>query len=165
MKFLANAIEILVWALMIGFLVLRGIGLISDSKWQSEWRMFVVQSGSMEPSIMTGDVVVTKAYTDYTKNDVITFASKTLGIVTHRVVKHENNIFVTKGDANRVIDNDQTSNAQIIGKVVLVVPMLGKLIVFGRSPIGLFFMIGIPACVIIAEEIYWFGSKRKRYAK
>ena len=64
-------------------------------------RPYVVYSGSMEPEIPTGAVVFTKeGEFSPKKGDIITFHNGDT-VVTHRVVKKEKDIFITKGDATR----------------------------------------------------------------
>ena len=64
-------------------------------------RPYVVYSGSMEPEISTGAVVFTKeGEFSPKKGDIITFHNGDT-VVTHRVVKKEKDIFITKGDANK----------------------------------------------------------------
>ena len=67
-------------------------------------RPYVVYSGSMEPEIPTGAVVFTKeGEFSPKKGDIITFHNGDT-VVTHRVVKKEKDIFITKGDANKTED-------------------------------------------------------------
>ena len=64
-------------------------------------RPYVVYSGSMEPEIPTGAVVFTKEGEFFPKKgDIITFHNGDT-VVTHRVVKKEKDIFITKGDASK----------------------------------------------------------------
>jgi len=68
------------------------------------YRTYHVRSGSMEPAIATGSLVVlTKADAeDVDVGDTITFdrPDGVSGTVTHRVVAIRDGAFVTKGDAN-----------------------------------------------------------------
>jgi len=74
------------------------------------YKPFIVLSGSMEPTILTGDIVVTKeiAADSIAKNDIITFRSDKNTVITHRVTdilyKDGNISFLTKGDANTGAD-------------------------------------------------------------
>ena len=69
-------------------------------------RPLTVLSGSMEPTLQTGDVVVAKRVEpgDVRIGDVVTYRSPTGRLVTHRVrALHQTGerfVFVTKGDAN-----------------------------------------------------------------
>lgn len=91
----------------------------------------VVGSGSMSPSIQTGDViVVAKIDTDDLNiGDIIQYMADGY-TVTHRIVdvmETENGrLFVTKGDANELPD-DPISEDRVIGKVIFVVPKVGLL--------------------------------------
>ena len=88
-------------------------------------RPYVVYSGSMEPEIPTGAVVFTKeGEFSPKKGDIITFHNGDT-VVTHRVVKKEKDIFITKGDANKTEDPVPAEASQIIGRVVFHLPYLG----------------------------------------
>ena len=125
------------------------------------YQPFLVQSGSMEPSIMTGDVVVIQSQGTYFINDVISFHTSSSDnsqsrIVTHRIVAVDQgkiNKYSTKGDANRTGDEDIISDQQIIGKVVLVIPKLGYFVAFSKSPRGLIFLMIIPAFILVLDEL------------
>ena len=87
-------------------------------------RPYVVYSGSMEPEIPTGAVVFTKeGEFSPKKGDIITFHNGDT-VVTHRVVKKEKDIFITKGDANKTEDPVPAEASQIIGRVVFHLPYL-----------------------------------------
>ena len=138
--FFQRFINVFAWI----FLTLFGIGLIltllGNLNTLGGYKQLIVQSGSMEPTIMTGDVIVIAKAGTYQKNDVITFQDIDKGITTHRV-DSVNDIggekqFVTKGDANRVQDSDIVSEKEIMGKLILTIPKLGFFISFLRSKIG-----------------------------
>lgn len=154
---LQKLINIFAWV----FLALFGIGLIltlvANFNSIGGYRQLIVQSGSMEPTIMTGDVIVIAKATSYQKNDVITFQDSEKSITTHRIYEVDEiggeKQFITKGDANRAQDNNVVSANQIMGKVVLTIPRLGYFIFFLRSKIGVVIFLIIPACLIVVDEI------------
>lgn len=119
-------------------------------------KTFVVQSGSMEPSIGTGSVVVVKGAESYAVGDVITFGprSKTKPPTTHRIleVKEDGN-FVTKGDANEEEDIRTVSRYEVIGKVIVSIPWVGYAVAAAQKPWGFAVIVVIPAVIIIWEEI------------
>ncbi len=79
-----------------------------------------VDSGSMEPSISVGDILIIKECGNYEVNDVITYNVDNDYLVTHRIIeKKEDNNFVTKGDNNNTKDNDKVTKENIEGKVIL----------------------------------------------
>lgn len=97
------------------------------------YQLYNVLSGSMEPQIHVGSIVCA-APTDPNQidaGDVIVFygGHDRSTVVTHRVVENDRTMrqFVTKGDANAVEDPQPVSYLDLIGKVRLVIPLLGKL--------------------------------------
>lgn len=118
--------------------------------------LFLVQSGSMEPSIATGDLIVTAPERRYAPRDVITFVGSNQRVVTHRVVEltseGDSVQYVTKGDANPSLDADVVIHESVLGRVVLTVPRMGFLVSFGRSRVGILLLIVIPASLIIYDE-------------
>lgn len=128
-------------------------------------RLFTVLSGSMEPAIKTGSVVVVKPKDKYQKNDVITFfanpnvtdlkAKNTT--VTHRIIEtmddEGSQTFRTKGDANQSPDAEIVTQRAVLGKVIFNLPYLGRLIAFTKTQLGFVSVIIIPATLIIYSEI------------
>ena len=119
----------------------------------------IVQSGSMEPAIATGALVIVKAEARYAVSDVITFTTRGTSDVptTHRIIEDGLQagelVYTTKGDANNDVDPEPVRPENIIGKVILAIPFLGYLLDFARQPLGFFLLIGIPALLIFAEEV------------
>jgi len=157
MKIIKLFFNIVTWLvlLVIGVMVLYIIS--SNFNVFSGYRSYLVQSGSMEPAIMTGDIIVIHSQNSYMKNDVITFHGSDNRVVTHRIIEisqnNNNQHFLTKGDANRSEDEDTITQSQIIGKVVLVIPKLGYLVSFSKSLPGLIILVIIPAVLFILNEI------------
>lgn len=118
----------------------------------------IVQSGSMEPAIKTGAVVVVVPQSDYKVGDIITFNFNITDQIptTHRVTEERivggSTRYITKGDANEDIDPREISERNVIGKVVLDIPYLGYLLDFARKPLGFGLLIGVPAAYIVLEE-------------
>lgn len=121
------------------------------------YKSYLIQSGSMEPSIMTGDIIIIHQTGQYNKNDVITFKNEEGRIITHRIIeinnKGEDIFFVTKGDANRSEDEGVVFPTNILGKVIYVIPKLGFLVAFSKSLPGLIILIAIPALALIIGEV------------
>lgn len=150
--------SIIKWAVIVGIGMLAVYVLSSNFNILGGYKPYLVQSGSMEPSIMTGDVIVIKSQNTYVLNDVVTFKKSIGQIVTHRLVavdqeEGSGKKYSTKGDANRTGDEDFITDDQIVGKVVLVVPKLGYLVAFIKSGRGLIFFLIIPALLFIFDEL------------
>lgn len=129
------------------------------------YHSYLVQSGSMEPNILIGDVVITHKQSVYHVLDAVTFNSLEANrVVTHRIVEIKDEPrgqFITKGDANREEDEAQITNSDIIGKVIFVIPKLGFLINFSQTILGLLILILIPAAGLIFDEIIKVAAKRQ----
>ena len=104
------------------------------------WVPLAVLSGSMEPTIPTGSMVVIERVqgeadlAGIRTGDVITFLPRPDDptLVTHRVMSQAvradgSTIFVTRGDANSADDPDPVGATQIRGVLRYHVPMAGRL--------------------------------------
>jgi signal peptidase len=148
--------EVASWTLLSIFAFLIIVSVLSNVNLGGSYHSFLVQSGSMEPTIHTGDVIIVQPQHQYQANDTITFQENSRK-VTHRIVEISNQpgktYFSTKGDANRAEDNALVSADKVIGKVVLTIPRLGFAVVFSKSLPGLILFIFLPALLIIFDEI------------
>lgn len=119
--------------------------------------ILTVLSGSMSPTMEPGDVVIVSKVNlgEIKEGDIITFKEGN-NYITHRVieVKRENDIkFITKGDANKDPDQRTVNPEEVIGKVVFIIPKIGYLGIFVRTPAGFILLILIPSLLIIFYEI------------
>lgn len=118
----------------------------------------VVESGSMAPTIPTGAVIVLQAAEEYHVGDIVTYQRRgTADVTTHRIVSERLEAgaprFVTQGDANNTADAYAIEPVEIVGVVQWHVPYLGYLLKFLQSPVGYVVLIGIPALLLIAEQV------------
>ncbi|MFA5789346.1 MAG: signal peptidase I [Candidatus Gracilibacteria bacterium] len=131
------------------------------------FKVLTVLSGSMEPSIRVGSIVVVKPASEYKVGDVITFGkiSKTQTPTTHRISEIKNpgatQTFVTKGDTNNAVDAREVRQSEIVGKVLFSAPYLGYAISTAKKPYGFALIIIIPALLVIFDE----GKKIKDEVK
>lgn len=123
---------------------------------------YVIISGSMEPNIHVYDVIISKRVDPSTLEvgDVITFHSNDTRFygetVTHRIVEvidSKKGIYRTKGDANNVEDEALTVGENIMGKVVMRIPQLGRVQSFIATKGGWFIVILIPCLCVISYDI------------
>ena len=89
-----------------------------------------VATGSMEPQINVGDVViVSKTDRNLSEGDIIQF-KKDGKTVIHRIVSkrmvNDSMQYITKGDANNAADIGYVTDFDIIGKVSATVPKIGS---------------------------------------
>ena len=102
-------------------------------------KTFVIISGSMEPSLEIGDVVVIKEFPkeELQKGDVISFRNGQ-SIITHRitdVIKEKNGkvSFETKGDNNNIKDKNYVKYDDVEGKMVGKIPFVGKVAILLKN--------------------------------
>lgn len=127
-----------------------------------------VMSGSMEPWLHPGDVVVGRPTSPARARpgDVISFRDPNDSgrVLTHRVVRVRldgtNFRFVTKGDANTGTERWQIPLGGKIGTVNFRVPKLGYVLVWIRGPFGRLAFIGLPVLLLggIALARIWRSS-------
>lgn len=133
------------------------------------WRVGAVVSGSMEPSMHPGDVMITRpvAPGEVKVGDVILFKpARGESFVAHRVVEinHEPDLrFITKGDANHGRDPNPIQPGELEGTLFFNIPYLYLLFTLIRTPLGLLLTIGIPAAILISFELrkLWVGGDGK----
>lgn len=80
----------------------------------------VIISGSMEPNISEGDIILVKHCDDYNVGDVVTYIREDGLSITHRIIGIELGGYLIKGDANSH-DDGIVSSEQILGKVIWMV--------------------------------------------
>ena len=127
------------------------------------YHAFVVLTGSMEPNINPGDIVLTKKtnLNDLKIGDVITFYSdnNVASTTTHRIVNITNidgkTYFETKGDNNSSNDSDLVPYENVLGSMSFKISKIGKIIMGISSS-------GIIAIVLIALLIRWSINCRKQ---
>nr|WP_316614119.1 signal peptidase I [uncultured Ruminococcus sp.] len=112
------------------------------------YHVFRVSSGSMEPVLVKGDVILVKTVPadEISKNDIITYKSREGQMegemITHRVVTEPKVVegtyyFQTQGDAEGASLDPVVSYEQVEGKYVRKVPLIDKLYSFFLTPYGL----------------------------
>jgi len=114
-----------------------------------------VVSGSMEPTIDTGDlIVINQKDKKYNKNDIITFKDVNSSYVTHRIIKIDGKKIITKGDNNNSKDEGYITKDKIVGKYVFKINKMGFLVKSIKNPVTLtiIFIIGIIICIIISTD-------------
>ena len=107
-------------------------------------KTYVIISGSMEPNIEIGDIVVGKAEENLDIGDVISYR-KGQSVITHRITqinKNENGEieYRTQGDNNNVEDEESIKPSNIEGKVIKIVPKLGKVTLILQNKVIIIFI-------------------------
>ena len=123
---------------------------------------YIVMTGSMEPSINAGDVIIGKKANENNIKigDVITFSSINSGAtITHRIVditnKDGKRYYQTKGDNNNSEDVDLVEYKDIQGIVLFKIGKIGKILLQLLTGTGVAFVFFILAI------FYHFASQRE----
>ncbi len=142
LKIILNVILVIILVFLICLLLLPIFGINNK----------VVVSGSMEPNIHVGSLIYIKtvSFDNLKVGDVITYS---LGdsTITHRIISidYDSLTCVTKGDANESIDLSAVSSSQIVGKVFIIIPLLGYVVYFIKQNLVLIIGIVITIALII----------------
>lgn len=133
-------------------------------------RSFSVMSGSMEPTIATGDLVMTKAIAPHEarSGDIVTFKDPggSGRLLTHRVASAlpagSDYRFVTKGDANDVAERWSVAADGQVGRVMFRLPKLGYALGLSRRPAGRVALITLPALLLAGYALYAIWTPRRK---
>lgn len=130
---------------VVGILLLVVVALIAGQALGRPILLSYVETGSMAPTMQPGDgfIAIPSAVAGpVVPGDVVVFDAENLhggGLVTHRVIAHTDQGYVTMGDANPVTDQDSAEphvqDAQIVAKAlqlggsVVVIPKIGLAVI------------------------------------
>jgi signal peptidase len=154
--------EIIIGICLVTLLLVGIVALGSKFNIPGGYSMYSVLTGSMEPGVPTGTLIITKiprSTDDIHQGDIITFIEPGFlnKYVTHRVnqviYQGSTELFQTKGDANSSLDSWRIAYGSIKGVYQTQFPYLGFFLEFLKSPIGLGIFIFIPLILISIFEI------------
>lgn len=113
----------------------------------------VVVSGSMEPTIETGSIIViNERDKDIKRGDIIAFKTGDLA-VAHRVVKIQDGKFVTKGDNNKSVDAGTVTADMVEGTVIFHIPKAGYAVKWLATIPGMIVIFTVAAGVIFIGHL------------
>lgn len=126
-----------------------------------------IQTGSMDPTIKKGDLIITEEVEDFYSlkvGDVISFLANeqdTVIIKTHRIkaINEKDGVttLTTKGDANKQEDEGQVSKGNVLSKYNGTrVPVIGTVLSFLKTQLGFFIFIILPISILFIYQIYKF---------
>ena len=129
----------------------------------------IVLTGSMEPEIMGGDLIIVKQIEvgDVQVGDVITFfdpGGNGTSIVTHRVIEivdGEALSFRTQGDANNTADRLPVPAEDLVGVYRSRIPGAGSVAMFMQTTTGLILCVFVPLLLLVG----WDLVRRRHYEK
>ncbi len=123
--------------------------------------VYIVTSGSMQPTIQTGSIVFSSPLKNYKTGDVVTFknSADSESFITHRIVSVIMGSYTTRGDANSAIDGAQIKPSQIVGKVIIGIPFLGYAANSAKDPKIFILLVIVPATIIVYEELKYLKKE------
>ena len=135
-------------------------------------RLYSVQTTSMEPTLMEGDLVISTAVKDpktLQRNDIITYWTIIDGervLNTHRIVEISevsgNRGFTTKGDNNSANDAQYVHESDVVGKVGMIgdkytrLAGVGKAFDFMQTSRGFLLVVVIPVLIFLLYQLIQF---------
>lgn len=170
MKKIINVILNCIFAVLVVLAILVVVVMLSTKKNGVAnvfgYMPFSIQTGSMEPTIMTGDLIFVKKIdtSKLEKDDVISFYAIEEGIKiikTHRIVEIDDEggviSYVTKGDNNDEIDAVAVAPGDVIGIYTdNKISKAGKVLDFFKSKYGFLFCIIVPLLIFFIYQLYTF---------
>lgn len=109
-------------------------------------KTFVVVSGSMEPELSIGDIVIVKEYgqNQLMEKDIISYREGQK-IITHRIYSimlvNGDIMYQTKGDNNNSFDSQLVKYDDIEGKAIFIIPKVGNILIFLQNKNIIMFII------------------------
>jgi signal peptidase len=154
---------------------------------RTDYPLLAVASGSMRPTLNIGDLIIVQGFSNYNEINAVPAPDGTIivfhkpsdpeELIVHRAVdKADENgtwFFQTKGDNNGSPDywtGDGTSSGWVsqrllVGKVVGVVPWVGNVPLFIRTPSGLVLVILLFLVILFIEYVPVLSKKAKAESK
>lgn len=152
-----------IWILLILVILLLTLSAVSQKGNIFGYRVYIIVSGSMEPTIKTKDAVVIKNEKDLLEGDIIAF-ERDNKITVHRITKiyteNDEKLYQTKGDQNNGNDKELVHESQIKGKYQATIYGLGPMITFFQN--HFIVLIILIALLILIELIKLILTKQKQ---
>lgn len=120
----------------------------------------VVETGSMEPNVPTGSLIVVKSTGSYEVGDVITYTNAQNVSITHRVVAIDGRNVTAQGDANSIADPVFDVRA-ISGEVIYTNQKAGVVVKIIQSPVTMWVLIGLVILSFVWDGVSSVIKKKK----
>lgn len=126
----------------------------------------IISGNSMEPNFHLGDLAIVRQATSYQIGDIVTYKNAELGKnVIHRIIGFEAGHFIIKGDNNSWIDAYRPTQDEIVGKLWIYIPALGKAIEWTRIPINLAIITAVMGGILMASTFTSPSQRGKNVKK
>lgn len=138
--------------------LLTGAGTAGLVAWHQGYRLYVVHTGSMTPTLRPGDAVLDRpAPNAVIPGEIVTFTvhSGPDSVVTHRVNSIDGDTIKTKGDANPTPDPWTLRLTQVVGSKLLTLPYGGYLLVYLQHPEGIASVLTAVLALILLWQLFF----------
>lgn len=158
---------IVIEVLIIIFLVISKVQ--GDTPTLFGYQMYFIRTGSMEPYLEPGDVIISKKYdgrelVSGKNGDVVTYRGS-IGnraeLITHRVIEVDGDEIITQGDANNIADSPITKN-EIEAVMVYKTVVIDKIYKVISTTWGFWLLIFAPIAILIISEIVSLAKELKK---
>ena len=123
----------------------------------------VIVGTSMEPMLHRGDLAVIREESTYRVGDVVLYEASELGSnVLHRIVRVQDGRFVVKGDNNDFLDSEQPTEEQIVGKLWLSAPQVGRVTGWLNEPSHAALLVGLATLLALGGGVGVGAARRRR---
>jgi len=130
----------------------------------------IVMSDSMYPEFAKNDLLFVKKADaeNLQKNEIIAYYDHRGTVVTHRIIRWETDesgarLYITKGDANNVQDQNPVPAAKVVGRVVRVIPGGGKTMRYISQPMVTVMLLAAPLALFYGgRALYRNLDNRKK---
>lgn len=125
---------------------------------------YVILSGSMEPTIETGSLCFVNkniSIKDIKQKDIIAFKLDDGTLVTHRVVKINDDGIRTKGDNNKKMDEVIITKDNYVGKNIFWISKIGYVVMIFQTTNGKIILISFVILLFVFGLLFGDNKKEK----
>ena len=117
-----------------------------------DYSIFVVLTGSMQPTISPGEMILIKNQGQYNEGDIVTYLDEDNFFITHRIIQINDSTCITQGDNNNIQDLPFDKN-NILGSVIYHSKVLGFFILYLLKPLTIIYL-GILLIFIFKDDFF-----------
>lgn len=163
--------------LSVGLILAIGYVTLNYVPFIAKYDHYAIATGSMEPIIMTGDVVIidnSVDVDDLETGQIVAFYADIRDNGTEEVVVHYlysieeidgDNVYRTKPAINDRLDPWELTDDDILGVHVLTVKNIGSFLMFAQSTLGRIILIVDLVVIYLILEIFSSSKKKEKESK
>lgn len=127
----------------------------------------VTRGASMLPTMHPNDLAVARKADGYAIGDIVAYHDPRMNrLIMHRIVASTGDRYLTKGDNNGFVDSYAPSQADIVGRLVVQAPGMGRVVNTLRDPVVLFFAFAlVMGLAVTAMEDPSRRQRRRRHVR